>query len=219
MGNGQKLQEEYSLRFSGLEEYRRGVWKILCNDIFQKYVPQDSKVLDIGSGYGEFITNIKAKEKYAVHLNPNRKKYLTDDIKLLNQHCSAKWPVEDNSIDVIFSSNFLEHLFEKEQVENTLSEAYRCLKPNGKIILIGPNIRFLADQYWDFWDHHIAISDRSIEELLKLKSFKINFNIPKFLPYSMSDGKQPPLVFLKIYLRLRFAWKFFGKQFFVMATK
>ena len=53
MGNGQKLQEEYSLRFSGLEEYRKGVWKILCNDIFQKYVPQDSKVLDIGSGYGD----------------------------------------------------------------------------------------------------------------------------------------------------------------------
>ena len=166
MGNGQKLQEEYSLRFSGLEEYRKGVWKILCNDIFQKYVPQDSKVLDIGSGYGEFITNIKAKEKYAIDLNPDGKKYLTDDIRFLNQDCSAKWPVEDNSIDVIFSSNFLEHLFEKEQVENTLSEAYRCLKPNGKIILIGPNIRFLADQYWDFWDHHIAISDRSIEELL-----------------------------------------------------
>ncbi len=219
MEKSKKLQEEYSLRFSGLEEYRRGVWKILCNDVFQKYVPMSSKVLEIGSGYGEFITNIKAKEKYAIDLNPDGKKYLTKEINFLNQDCSAKWPVDDNTIDVIFSSNFLEHLFEKEQIENTLLEAYRCLKPGGIIILIGPNIRFLSDQYWDFWDHHIPISDRSIEEVLKLKGFTIDFNIPKFLPYSMSDGIQPPLIFLKIYLKLKFVWKLFGKQFFVVATK
>ncbi len=218
--NSKKLQEEYSLRFSGLEEYRRKVWKILCKDVFQKHISKDSKVLDIGSGYGEFITNIEAKVKYAIDLNPDGKKYLTEDINFLNQDCSSTWEtIESNSIDIVFSSNFLEHLFKKEQVENTLAEAYKCLKPNGKIILMGPNIRFLAGEYWDFWDHHIPISDNSMAEVLKLCNFEVESVVPKFLPYTMSGGGQPPLLFLKIFLKCRFLWKFFGKQFLIVAKK
>ncbi len=219
MQSRNKLQEEYSLRFGGFEEYRRKVWKILCEDVFQQHVKPNSKVLDVGSGYGEFITNIDAEEKYAIDLNPDGQKYLTEEINFLNQDCSSKWPIDDNKIDVVFSSNFLEHLFEKEQVEETLKEAFRCLKPNGKIILIGPNIRFLADKYWDFWDHHIPISDRSMEEVLRLTGFKIEYNIPKFLPYTMSNTKQPPLFFLKLYLKIPFAWNILGKQFFIVAKK
>lgn len=84
---------------------------------------------------------------------------------------------------------------------------------------MGPNIRFLADKYWDFWDHHIAISDRSIEEVIKLKGFKVDLNIPKFLPYSMSNGNQPPLLFLKLYLKIKPIWQLLGKQFFLIANK
>ncbi len=219
MDNAKKLQEEYNLRFSGLEEYRKNVWKILCKDIFQKHIPKDAGILDIGSGYGEFITNIEAKIKYAIDLNPDGKKYLTKNINFLNQDCSLNWPIKDNSIDVVFSSNFLEHLLTKEQVENTLTEAYRCLKLDGKIILIGPNIRFLAGEYWDFWDHHIPISDHSMIEVLKLHNFEVTNVVSKFLPYTMSGGGQPPLMFLKIYLKFKFLWKIFGKQFLIVARK
>ena len=82
-----------------------------------------------------------------------------------------------------------------------------------------PNIRFLYDKYWDFWDHHIPISDRSLEEVLKIVGFKIIINKPKFLPYTMSGGIKYPLVFLKIYLRLKFIWNIFGKQFLIIAEK
>ncbi len=219
MDNAKKLQEEYNLRFSGLEEYRKNVWQILCKGVFQKHIPKDARILDIGSGYGEFITNIEAKVKYAIDLNPDGKKYLTNNVNFLNQDCSLNWPIEDNSIDVVFSSNFLEHLLKKEQVENTLTEAYRCLKPDGKIILMGPNIRFLAGEYWDFWDHHIPISDHSMIEVLKLHNFEVTNVISKFLPYTMSGGGQPPLIFLKIFLKFKFLWKIFGKQFLIIAKK
>jgi len=215
----EKLQQEYELRFSGLEQYRNKVWQILCRDFFQQYVPDNAKIMDVGSGYGEFISNISAAEKFAMDLNPDGKKNLPDNVCFVNQDCSEKWDIEDDSLDIVFSSNFLEHLFEKKYVEKTIQEAYRCLKKSGKIILLGPNIRFLPGEYWDFWDHNVAISDRSMEELLRLKGFDIITNVPQFLPYTISNDSQPPLLFVKMYLKLRFAWRFFGKQFLVVGEK
>jgi hypothetical protein len=55
--------------------------------------------------------------------------------------------------------------------------------------------------------------------VLKLEGFEISECIDRFLPYSMSQGSTPPLAFLKLYLKLPLAWKFFGKQFLVVAEK
>jgi hypothetical protein len=35
----------------------------------------------------------------------------------------------------------------------------------------------------------------------------------------MSGGKNPPLLAVKLYLKLPLVWHFFGKQFLVMAVK
>ena len=43
--------------------------------------------------------------------------------------------------DVVFMSNFLEHLQSKQLVLDTFHEAYRTLKSGGKIIVLQPNIR------------------------------------------------------------------------------
>lgn len=86
-------------------------------------------------------------------------------------------------------------------------------------VFIFLTIRFLTNQYRDFWDHRIPISDQSIKGVLKLTGFKIDLIIPKFLPFSMSNNEQLPLIFLKIYLNLKPVWNFFGKQFFIVGTK
>lgn len=126
------LKHEYHLRFDGLEEYRSIMWSIFCNDFFQKYIPLDSKILDVGAGYGEFIININAKEKYAMDLNPTMKElYRHKNIFFLNQDCTKTWNLQDESIDVVFSSNFLEHLDSKESVEHVLKESYRVLRVGG----------------------------------------------------------------------------------------
>ncbi len=96
---------------------------------------------------------MEAAKKFAMDLNPETADYLTDDIIFLNHDCSKRWELDDNILDVVFSSNFLEHLPNKESIENTISEAYRCLKKNGKVIFLGPNIKYIHGAYWDFWDH------------------------------------------------------------------
>lgn len=215
-----ELQEEYQQRFQGSDLYRDSVWKILCADYFSKYITPACTLLDLGAGWGEFSRNIQAKKKYAMDLNPDCEKRVSGHSIFLQQDCSTKWPIDDESLDVVFTSNFFEHLPNKNSVDQTLREAYRCLKSGGKIICMGPNIKFVPGAYWDYWDHLIPITEDSMAEALSLKGFSVTEKVDRFLPYTMSNNRRPPpLVALKIYLKLRFFWKFFGKQFFVVAKK
>ena len=84
---------------------------------------------------------------------------------------------------------------------------------------LGPNIRLLPGAYWDFWDHYLPLTDRSLAEVGQLCGFKIEEAVAATLPYSMSQGFQPPLWTLKLYLAFPFLWGFFGKQFLVVMRK
>ena len=55
-------------------------------------------------------------------------------------------PFEDNSVDYIFSSHFLEHLYNKD-AQNLLSEALRVLKSKGKIRLSVPDLEYAIKMY------------------------------------------------------------------------
>ena len=214
-----QLTEEYRLRFTKNATYRRKVWKVLIQDYFQSLIDTNKNILDLGCGWGEFINQVNAQDKYAIDLNSEAKNYLSANILFLNQSCSEFWGLKNESIDVVFTSNFLEHLPHKNDLTAAISEAFRCLKPGGIIICLGPNIKYTGGAYWDFFDHHIPLTEESISELLRLSGFRIKSCIPKFLPYTMSDGKQVPLWCISLYLKIPFIWKFLGKQFLVIAQK
>lgn len=213
------LREEYRIRFAKKERYRNEVWRILCNEYFRKFVFPDAHVLDLGSGWGEFINNIEAAKKYAMDLNPDAGIMASKEIRFLHQDCAEAWDIPTESLDIVFTSNFLEHLHDKSRVERAISEAYRCLRKGGLLICLGPNVKYIPGAYWDFWDHYIPITEQSIAELLRLKGFDIHLNVPRFLPYSMSSGRDSPLILVKLYLKLPIFWRFFGKQFLVIGKK
>ena len=219
MSESNPLAEQYKLRFAANKEYRNGVWRILCADFFQQFIPPNATVLDLGAGWAEFITNIRCARKLAMDLNPNTAANIPPEAEFLNQDCSQRWPLDDAKLDVVFTSNFLEHLPDKHHVEATIAEAFRCLKPGGVIICLGPNVKFIPGAYWDFWDHYVPITENSLAELLRMTGFEIERCTPRFLPYTMSDGRQPPLMFIKLYLKLQFFWPLFGKQFLIVARK
>jgi SAM-dependent methyltransferase len=214
-----ELQQEYAMRFEGLAQYRVAVWKVLTGEFFSRWIPKDLAVLDLGCGWGEFISQISVARKYGMDLNPDSPRKLASEVTFLSQDCSQPWPLPDEDLDVVFTSNFFEHLPSKESLRQTLNQAFRCLKPHGRLICLGPNIKFLPGSYWDFWDHYLPLTEASLSENLKLAGFTIDVATAKFLPYSMSQGFEPPLIFLQIYLKGRFLWRFFGKQFLVVAHK
>ena len=215
----ENLNKIYQIRFSGLEEYRNAIWKILVKDFFSKWIPKSSVVLDLGCGYGEFINNVPDCERHAMDLNSDSGKHLDKDIHFHQQDCSKPWEIAPHSLDVIFSSNFFEHLPDKEALDQTIGHAMQALKPGGSLLAIGPNIAVLKGRYWDFWDHHIALSDQALAELLEIHGLEIKRVISRFLPYNMVRVKKRPLFLVSLYLRLPFLWPIWGKQFFLAATK
>lgn len=213
------LRREYEMRFARTADYRRRVWSVLTREFFARWIPPEATVLDLGCGWGEFINQIAAARKYGMDLNPEAKSKLAREVTLLAQDCSEPWLLESAQLDVVFTSNFFEHLPSKESLRRALDEAFRCLKPGGRIICLGPNIKYLPGRYWDFWDHHLALTELSLREGLELSGFRVDWLRAKFLPYSMSQGFTPPLVFLRLFLKLAFLWRIFGEQFLILATK
>ncbi len=214
-----QLQGIYRRRFEKSLDYRRQVWSILVPAFFQKWVEASDTVLDLGCGYGEFINAVRARERLAMDLNPDTASYLDPSTKFLAQDCSQRWQVDSGSLNVVFSSNFFEHLPAKQKLEATFAEAHRCLAAGGKLIAMGPNIRYLPGKYWDFWDHHLALTDLSLAEGLVSAGFEISHRIARFLPYTMVNQPIYPPGLLKLYLRLPILWRLFGRQFLIIANK
>jgi SAM-dependent methyltransferase len=152
-------------------------------------------------------------------LNPDARRNAAKEVIMLEQDCSQPWPVPDDSLDVVFTSNFFEHLPTKTHLEDTLRQTWRCLKVGGCLIAMGPNIKYVPGEYWDFFDHYVPLTELSLSEVLKKCGFEMERVEPRFLPYTMSGGRAYPTWMLKVYLNLPAVWPFFGKQFLVVTRK
>ena len=216
--NPDEISKLYAARFSGAGAHRTAVWSALTA-YFSRWIDERDVVLDLGAGYCEFINAVKASRKYALDLNPDTKSQAHADVTVLERSSTEPWPLEDEAVDVVFTSNFLEHLPDKSAVAATLLEARRVLKPGGLLIALGPNIRYLPGAYWDFFDHHVALTDVSLAELLSSRGFCVELRLPKFLPYTMSVGRQYPRWMVRAYLALPLVWRLLGKQFLIVARK
>ena len=195
------------------------IWQTLCEVFFQRFVEPESTVLDVACGYGEFINNIRARTKLAIDLNPDTKRFLGRDVALYETRADQMNDIGSDSVDVAFTSNFLEHLESKLACDAVLREVLRVLRPGGKFIVMGPNIRYLAAEYWDFYDHHLPLSHLSLEEGLAMNGFRVVRNVARFLPYTTRSALPQHPLLVNAYLRVPLAWRILGKQFLLVAEK
>ena len=219
--SGSELERGIRVRDTrpGTEKIRDGVWRVLCRDFFQKYVCADDVVLDLGAGECCFLNNIRCKKKHAVEVSPELRKFAHDDV--IWHCCQAEQMPElgSGSIDVVFASNFFEHLPDKDVMNRTLLEIRRVLKDGGKLMVLQPNVRFSPTAYWDIYAHRIALTDRSLIEALELAGFRPLVVIPRFLPYTMRSSMPKHPLLVTLYLRLPLAWHLLGRQSFILAEK
>jgi hypothetical protein len=119
---------------------------------------------------------------------------------------------------VVFSSNFLEHLPDKQAVLDCLAECRRVLRERGLFITLMPNIRYLPGRYWDYFDHHTPLSHLSLAEALRMSGFSVVRTIPRFLPYTVKQRTMPrSVLLLRAYLGMPFVWPLLGRQMLVVA--
>ena len=109
-------------------------------------------------------------------------------------------------------SNYLEHLPNSEAVIEQLRVAARLPKPGGQVIILQPNIALIGPRYWDFIDHKVPLTEKSLAEAVELAAMRPVMTIKRFLPYTTKGRLPVSAGLVKLYLAVRPAWFFMGKQ-------
>jgi SAM-dependent methyltransferase len=218
--SGVELARIYNERFSAEElEGKQQLWEALYEGFLRQYIRTSDTVLDLGAGSCEFINACHATDKIAVDLNPETTVFARD-ARVVVARSDNMAAVDDGSVDVVFTSNFFEHLPDKRTLVDTLNECFRVLKPNARLLVLMPNLRYVGVRYWDYFDHHLPLTHVSLVEGLNLAGFVADRVIPRFVPYTVKDS--PVKVrkgLVRAYLRMPFVWRFLGGQMFVAAHK
>lgn len=211
--------EIYRERFSqAASEAKEQVWRPLGR-FLQRWIPSDSAVLDIASDRGHFINNIRAKERWASDLRDTSSAF-GDDVRFVRSDGRLLAAVVPHSyFDRIFMSNYLEHLPSAEAVIQQFSVVRQLLKPGGRVIVLQPNIRLTGGRYWDFIDHKVALTERSLAEAAKAAGLVPRECIVRFLPYTTKSHLPQPEWIVGLYLALRPVWWVFGKQTLFFAER
>jgi dolichol-phosphate mannosyltransferase len=210
----------YRNRFDAEERRKKDqVWRVVVSDFLQKWIAPTDTVLDIGCGYGEFLNHVTCARRIGVDLNSDGRASLATGIEFHAADVRDLAFLESGTIDVAFTSNLMEHLPSKQDVEAMLLEVRRVLKPGGHLIALGPNVRFVPGEYWDFWDHLTPITDRSLVELLEHIDYDIEECYPKFLPYTTQSSLPKATWLVRGYLKVPMMWRLLGRQFLIRARR
>lgn len=125
---------------------------------------ENKKVLEIGSGYGQFLTFSLAKKninifgvepsstvvpggRYEIARDLLKSKSI-DEARLVAS-CGETLPFADNSFDRVLCLSVLEHVVDPQKV---IAEATRVLRPGGIALFDVPNYNFIYEgHYRIFW--------------------------------------------------------------------
>jgi SAM-dependent methyltransferase len=147
----ERYRREYERVKPGWKESLDIYW-----DMIDANVHEDTVVLDIGCGHGDFLRDIyvRTEQTYGVDLDAEALK-LNTIIKHTVVGSADLLPFADNFFDVIVSAWVLEHL---DHPATAFREIYRVLKPGGVVIFLTPNalnynvwlIRAIPNRFHDF---------------------------------------------------------------------
>ncbi len=170
------------------QEYLYEHWEPFVSDLIVKY-SKGHIVLDLGCGTGKYSFEIAkhAKKVFALDssermLDYAKKKY--PEMKFIYAD-ATNTPLEDNSIDVVFSFGLLEYVKNKEKL---IKEISRLLKHGGTAIVSSTNIYsipcFFIAIYYKIIGKKRMTTEPSFGKMKKIFN-ALGFEI---IDYKMDDG-------------------------------
>ncbi|OGO52998.1 MAG: hypothetical protein A2Z32_02490 [Chloroflexi bacterium RBG_16_69_14] len=213
------LPELYEARFDEREvSAKDAVWREIVR-FLGRYIDAGAPVLDLACDRGHFIRWVVASERWATDIR-DVSTSLPPDVRFVEvSGLDLAALVPAGYFGTVFMSNYLEHLESGDAVIDQLRVASSLLRPGGRVIVLQPNIRLVGPRYWDFIDHRVALTERSLLEAAELAGLRTVELVTRFLPYS-TKGRLPSAPRLvRAYLSFRPAWWLLGRQTLLVAER
>lgn len=188
---------EYRGAYPYLRE-RAYVWREIARYV-RRDAPDAKVAVELGAGYCDFINAFPAERKIAFDLNIEMCKFADAEVDLRIQDASHLSDLPPGSVDLIFASNFLEHL-DEFQANRLLAVAREVLSDQGRLILLQPNHRRCADHYFDDPTHKTIFDDQSIGQWLQRCGLRPRRIVPGLLPFSMKSRLPKWPLLVRLYL-------------------
>ena len=199
---GQESKNYYdnytSTRFR-FDPKRRMVWEEISKYL-RKWINPEGFVIELGSGYCDWINCIKARRKIAIDKFINPKDFCRKSVEPIFGDLKEIKKIENDSVDVFLASNFFEHLTLKE-CEECLRLVKEKLKIGGKIIIIQPNYRYAYKNYFDDYTHLSVWSHESLKDFINANGLRVIRIYPKFLPLTMKSKFPRTRFLIRSYLK------------------
>lgn len=158
------------------------------NNVISEHLSLEDKVLDFGCGPGTFttlaaqfckdITGVDISQEFVSQSNRNFEQFKVPNASSIKV-APDTLPFDSNIFDVLLLVDVIHHF---EDVDTTLSEAFRVLKPGGKILIFEPNK--LNPLIWLV--HYVDENERGLLKLgtpwsyRKVLSHRLNFKYIDF---------------------------------------
>jgi hypothetical protein len=206
------LPELYDARFDEREiSAKDAVWREIVGYV-QRYIDAGAPVLDLACDRGHFVRWATGSERWATDIRDMRSA-LPPDVRFVQASgLDLAGALPAGHFGTVFMSNYLEHLDSSDAVIDQLRVVRGLLREGGRAIVLQPNIRLVGPRYWDFIDHKVALTERSLLEAAELAQLHTVDLITRFLPYSTKGRLPTDARLVRAYLRFRPAWWLLGRQ-------
>lgn len=178
--------------YDSVAELQREIGSELINRLPHKPV---DRVLDLGCGTGYFTPLLRDKYPDAVLINLDLAEGMLSYARNNRYDANAHWlcadaeslPIEDNSVDLIFSSLAIQWC---ENTKQLFAELLRVLRPGGQFVVatLGPETLFELKNAWQAVDSFTHVNKFLSRELfleacpngLSLESFNEAYKVLKY---------------------------------------
>ena len=93
-------------------------------------------------------------------------------------------PFDANSMEAIYSSHTLEHLY-LEEAKRLLKECYRVLKPGGILRIVLPDLKAMVQEYIDEQSHSYPVNDIYNDTPADRLNVRLNLRMPNSAPINI----------------------------------
>lgn len=176
----------------------RNVSKYITDEI--DALDNNLKVIDIGCGGGRYSRYVKQKGMFVIAVDKysNMAASLAKDNIPFIQGCIDNLFIQDNMFDVILSIGVIHNAITLEEYEKAISEMYRILKKDGKVIfsvftndVITDDLTLVGNSRYEINERQpmILLSKEEINNIFNKNGFKIIKNVDEHIT-DVGSGKR-----------------------------